>query len=83
MLVERCNELIGDASNDVRMLARLWQLQNKMGSVAASSAYGNSISYQWFALLAICLSYLAIDYFNYSYQVSMVMLINGTLHYQR
>eukprot|EP00884_Botryococcus_braunii_P011594 jgi/Botrbrau1/20435/Bobra.145_2s0002.3 len=39
MLVERCNELIGDASNDVRMLARLWQLQNKMGSVAASTAY--------------------------------------------
>ncbi len=41
MLVERCNELIGDASNDVRMLARLWQLQNKMGSVAASTAYGD------------------------------------------
>lgn len=42
MLVERCNELIGDASNDVRMLARLWQLQNKMGSVASTSAYGTA-----------------------------------------
>ncbi len=32
--------LVAEASDDVRVLARLWQLQNKMQSVGTAGSYG-------------------------------------------
>lgn len=32
--------LVAEASGDVRVLARLWQLQNKMQSVGSGGSYG-------------------------------------------
>lgn len=40
LLAQRAGELVDDASADVRALARLWQLRNKMGSVGGSGTYG-------------------------------------------
>ena len=39
-LVERMDVLEGEACEDVRALARLWQLQNKMESIGAGGTYG-------------------------------------------
>lgn len=39
-LVERMDALVQETCDDVRALARLWQLQNKMQSVGAAAAYG-------------------------------------------
>ena len=39
-IVERMDALVAEASDDVRVLARLWQLQNKMQSVGTAGSYG-------------------------------------------
>jgi hypothetical protein len=39
-LERRVGYLVDECSEDVRALARLWQLQTKMGAVAAGGAYG-------------------------------------------
>jgi hypothetical protein len=39
-IVERMDALVAEASDDVRVLARLWQLQNKMQSVGTGGSYG-------------------------------------------
>lgn len=39
-LVERMDRLESEAGEDVRILARLWQLQNKMESVGSGASYG-------------------------------------------
>ncbi|EIE21316.1 hypothetical protein COCSUDRAFT_56538 [Coccomyxa subellipsoidea C-169] len=42
-IVERMDALVAEASDDVRVLARLWQLQNKMQSVGTGGSYGARI----------------------------------------
>ncbi|KAK9834837.1 hypothetical protein WJX81_002704 [Elliptochloris bilobata] len=39
LLAQRASELVDDASGDVRALARLWQLRNKMGAVGGNGTY--------------------------------------------
>lgn len=41
-IVERMNCLVTESSDDVRVLARLWQLRNKMESVGSAGSYGES-----------------------------------------
>lgn len=45
-IVERMDALVAEASDDVRVLARLWQLQNKMQSVGAAGSYGEHLQCQ-------------------------------------
>jgi hypothetical protein len=42
-LVARMDQLEGEAGEDVRLLARLWQLANKMESVGSEGSYGARI----------------------------------------
>ncbi|BDA44546.1 hypothetical protein COCOBI_06-0220 [Coccomyxa sp. Obi] len=42
-IVVRMDALVAEASDDVRVLARLWQLQNKMQSVGTAGSYGARI----------------------------------------
>ena len=44
-LVQRMDALEVEACDDVRALARLWQLQNKMESVGAVGTYGAWLCY--------------------------------------
>lgn len=39
-LVGRMDQLEAEAGEDVRVLARMWQLQNKMESVGSGASYG-------------------------------------------
>jgi hypothetical protein len=43
-IVERMNSLVAESSDDVRVLARLWQLKNKMESVGPGGSYGEHTS---------------------------------------
>lgn len=42
-IVERMNSLVAESSDDVRVLARLWQLRNKMESVGSAGSYGEHL----------------------------------------
>ena len=42
-LVSRMDQLEAEAGEDARMLARLWQLQNKMESVGSGASYGGEL----------------------------------------
>uniref|UniRef100_A0A7R9VZJ9 Ubiquitin-like domain-containing protein n=1 Tax=Chlamydomonas euryale TaxID=1486919 RepID=A0A7R9VZJ9_9CHLO len=43
VVAAKADEVAADANEDIRVLARLWQLQNKMESVGLVSAYGTRI----------------------------------------
>ena len=56
-LVSRVDQLEAEAGEVVRILARLWQLQNKMQSVGSSASYGErsrNPPAQWLCLIAPC-----------------------------
>ena len=55
-LVRCMDQLEAEAAEDVRLLARLWQLQNKMESVGSGASYGAAPAYlgKWLSLEAAC-----------------------------
>lgn len=55
-LVRRMDQLEAEAAEDVRLLARLWQLQNKMEFVGSGASYGGAPAdvRQWLFSEAIC-----------------------------
>lgn len=69
LLAQRAGELVGDASADVRALARLWQLRNKMGAVGGGGTYGALP-----CIRSVCLgAYFRADYWGCADQLPAVM----------